>query len=111
VQIREPEKASQHHYSSERMNAPGAVMPTRLRRLAVTLAYLVGVAVAFSVLLVGLEAAGMLSRRCVSVGNCTRNEKLLLELLFWAWIVASALCAGLGWWGRLLGARVRPGQS
>src|SRR5262249_27353419 len=111
VQIRDPQKASPDSYSRERTNLPGTHMPTRIRRLSIIAVYLLVISVVVVAATVALQAYGLVSRACVVVGRCTRNEDILFIILGWTWIGACAVCAGLGWWGRLFGARIRAEQS
>jgi uncharacterized RDD family membrane protein YckC len=105
VQIRDPAKALPHHYITERTDFRNPGMPSRLRRVAVICCYLLLAFVAFGVVLAVASAAGALSSRCLHDNGCPGEQGLLLLALALIWLAASAAFIGLGWRGRLLGAR------
>ena len=109
VQIRDPSRALPYHHSHERMELSNRNMPSRGRRILVIAAYLAVsyFALALVVWFVG-HVAGLLSRACLdSSSHCSSGDTFLMSVLGLAWIVIIAFCIGLGWRGRLIGARVR----
>jgi uncharacterized RDD family membrane protein YckC len=111
VQIRDPAKASPHHYVDERVELSRPEMPSRLRRSAVIVVYLLGLLLVFSFALVGLEALHLVSANCARGGACTDGEHLLMIVLTLIWLGTSGLCIGMGWRGRLLGGRARSAST
>jgi uncharacterized RDD family membrane protein YckC len=107
VRIRDPAKARPHHYITERTDFQSPGMPSRLRRAAVICCYLMLAFVVFSVVLAVASAAGALSDRCLHDNGCPGEQGLLLAAFVLIWIAASTACIGLGWRGRLPGARRR----
>jgi uncharacterized RDD family membrane protein YckC len=111
VQIRDPEKASPHQYITERTNSQGANMPSHWRRMAVICAYLLLV---FFVLLSGLVAMlmmGFVSPRCLNGRICSKGEQILSTMISITWLVVMAMTIGMGWRGRLFGARKKSNPS
>jgi uncharacterized RDD family membrane protein YckC len=103
VQIRDPAKASPGQYVTERVELAEANMPSRWRRVIVILAYLL---LSYALGLAAVFAS--MSR------SCLRNEVLCSAAVGIINVVASlgllfltALIIGLGWKGRLFGARKR----
>lgn len=94
VQIRDPAKARPHDYITERADFQGPDMPSRLRRAAVVCVYLLLAFLAYEFALVVAEAARF----------AAAEQSLALALI---WLAGSAACVGLGWRGKLLGARRR----
>jgi hypothetical protein len=97
AQMRDPSKANR------------ISMPSRGRRILVIAAYL-----AVSYFVLGLVVwfvghfAGLLSRACLdSSSHCSSGDTFLMSGIGLAWLVSIVLCIGLGWRGRLLGARIR----
>jgi hypothetical protein len=107
VQIRDPAKASPHHYSSERADLPAAGGPSRVRRILVIGIYLLLSVMVLLLAMHGLRAAGALSDACLLRDRCSDGERILNIVVGSAWIIAAVLCIGLGWRGRLLGCRIR----
>jgi uncharacterized RDD family membrane protein YckC len=107
VQIRDPARARPHHYITERADFQSPDMPSRLRRSAVICAYLLLVFLVYGLVLVAAVATDALSPGCIDTGYCSAAGKFLT--IAWAviWLAGSAACVGLGWRGRLLGARRR----
>ncbi len=111
VQIRDPAKALPRHYVTERRELLGSGMPSRLRRISVICVYMLLILAAFVLVLVGLLAAGVISRACLYADRCAVGERYLNVGITLAWLAASAISIGLGWRGRLIGVRDRPEQS
>jgi RDD family len=107
VQIRDPAKAQPYHYITERADFQSPDMPSRLRRVAVICVYLVLAFLVYALALAAAEATGALSPACTNNGNCSAAAKLLTIAWALIWLGSSAACVGLGWRGRLLGARRR----
>ncbi|MGL9622220.1 RDD family protein [Bradyrhizobium sp. U531] len=104
VQIRDPAKATPGQFITERREDDVA-MPSRLRRLFVTLVYLaLGVLLYFGVLAV-LVRAGVLSRACLNNDICNGSDRIVDTAAAVAFLLMIALVIGMGWRGRLLGAR------
>ena len=105
VQIRDPAKARSGQYIVERIDLSGPGMPSRLRRLVVTVIW---VALAFYGLIkasVVFSAFGMLSARCIDNDYCSGGERILLGAIGTALLATAALIIALGWKGMLFGAR------
>jgi hypothetical protein len=107
VQIRDPAKAQPHQYHVERPAFDNSRMPSRMRRLAVILGYLLLIAIGAVVVGMVLSAASLVSDACLDHDRCSRAENGVFAALGTSWIVLSALSIGLGWRGRLFGCRVR----
>jgi uncharacterized RDD family membrane protein YckC len=113
VQIRDPAKARPRDYITERTDFQGPDMPSRRRRIAVICVYLLlavvvyGLADVYGLARVAAEVTGTWSPACMNKTDCSTAARLLA--IAWAviWIGGSAACVGLGWRGRLPGARRR----
>jgi uncharacterized RDD family membrane protein YckC len=105
VQIRDPAKASPHQYITERTEFAHSGMPSRWRRLVVICCYLLLIFAAYIGVLAGIVAAGGLSPRCVSNNVCSAGEGFLSLGAALTLLAVSAVCIGLGWRGKLMGAR------
>jgi hypothetical protein len=105
VQIRDPAKARPHHYITERTDFQSPDMPSRLRRAAVICVYLLLAFLVYGLALVAAAATGALSPGCMGDGNCSAAGKFLTVAWAVIWLAGSAACVGLGWRGKLLGAR------
>ncbi|PDT91725.1 hypothetical protein CO669_00035 [Bradyrhizobium sp. Y36] len=104
VQIRDPAKATPGQFITERREDDPA-MPSRLRRLLVTVVYLaLGVLLYFGVLAV-LVRAGLMSRACLNQDICNGTDRIVDTAAAVAFLLMIALVIGLGWRGRLIGAR------
>ncbi|MET4802227.1 RDD family protein [Bradyrhizobium sp. LB11.1] len=104
VQIRDPAKANPGQFITERSEDDPA-MPSRLRRTLVTVVYLAfGVLLYFGVLAALLQG-GILSRACVNHGICSGGDRIVDLAAAAAWLVMIAVVIGMGWRGRLFGAR------
>jgi hypothetical protein len=107
VQIRDPARARPNDYITERSDFQSPDMPPRWRRVAVICAYLLLAALLYGVVVAAARATGMLSPACMNDANCSAAGWLLNIAVALIWIAASAACVGLGWRGKLLGARRR----
>jgi uncharacterized RDD family membrane protein YckC len=105
VQIRDPARASPHQYITERTELSDSNMPSRWRRLAVICCYLLLIFAIYIGVLAGVMAMGGLSRRCLDNNYCSTGERIVSIAVPLLLLVASALCIGLGWRGKLFGAR------
>ena len=105
VQIRDPAKALPHHYIIERADFQAANMPSRLRRVAVISAGLLLVCLVYGTVLVAGSAAGAFSPECIGHERCRVFNSLLIFTLGLLFLGTCTACIGLGWRGRLFGAR------
>lgn len=106
VQIRDASRALPHHYMAERTEILNPDMPSRWRRAAIILAYLAVTFAVYIAVLYALNAVGALSLTCLDNDRCSVAENALLITLGLALLAVGALCIGLGWRGKLFGARV-----
>jgi uncharacterized RDD family membrane protein YckC len=100
VQIRDPAKAFPGQYMTERAEPAAANMPSGLRRVMVIFAYLLLMFVADAVMM-----AGSLSPACIDSNFCSAGERMVGFAAGIMPLALAALLIGLGWKGRLLGAR------
>jgi uncharacterized RDD family membrane protein YckC len=101
VQIRDPTKALPREYVTERVESQAANMPSSWRRVVVVLAYLLlSYAFGFVILVAFTSRSCMQSEAFCSAADNMVNKAISLGLLF-----LTALIIGLGWRGRLFGAR------
>jgi uncharacterized RDD family membrane protein YckC len=101
VQIRDPAKASPGQYVTERSDPADLNMPSRWRRVAVISAYLL-----LSYLVSGAAAIGSMSRRCIQNESfCSAGERIVNVVGSVGLLFLTALIIGLGWKGKLFGAR------
>ena len=107
VQIRNLAKARPHDFSIRReaLTLPG--MPSRIRRIVVIIVYLLGWSILTLLVHAGLVPAGVVSRQCLYSDACSQVENFVLTGLALGWLGVCALLLGLGWRGRLWGARAR----
>lgn len=104
VQIRDPAKAHPGQFITERSeNDPS--MPSRLRRTLVTVVYLVLCVFLYFGMLAALLRAGVLSRACLDQDICSGGDRIVDLAAAAAFFLMIALIIGMGWRGRLLGAR------
>jgi hypothetical protein len=108
VQIRDPAKALPSHYSRERVELSSPGMPSRWRRIVVIVPYLIASYIVVVLVVGGLYVSGLVSRACMhDYDRCSAGQFFLMVALNVAWLVGMAFCIGLGWRGRLWGARRR----
>jgi hypothetical protein len=108
VQIRDPARALPHQYITERTEFAATGMPSRSRRVAVISFYLLLTAIVYVFVFAGLIAAGVITNACIDRHFCSAGERILGPVFAAAMLAASAVCIGLGWRGKLLGARKTP---
>jgi uncharacterized RDD family membrane protein YckC len=106
VQIRNIEKAKPHHFATARIPLP-ADAPSRGRRFAVIVIYIVAWFIFFTAAYAILLEAGVISTSCVDYGRCGTAERWIELILNLVALGGCALLLGLGWRGRLWGARLR----
>jgi len=111
VQIRDRAKAQPWHYVTERTELGNPNLPSRTRRVAVILAYLL---LTF-VLLVGIEVVllvtGVTSEACMDRGRCSEGERWTNIVVGVLWLIGCAWLIARGWRGRLFGARLRAANA
>lgn len=105
VQVRDLAKATPDQSIAERTDFQATNLPSRWRRLAVIGFYLLLMFAAYIGVLAGLTATGAVSARCINSNVCLFDERIVSLAVPLTLLAASALCIGLGWRGRLLGAR------
>jgi uncharacterized RDD family membrane protein YckC len=105
VQIRDPAKARSGQYIVERTELSDPAMPSWPRRLVVTVIWLALAICSLIAASVALSAVGMISARCIDNDYCSGSERVVLLSLGTAMLATIALVIGLGWKGRLFGAR------
>lgn len=104
VQIRDPAKADPGQFITERSQDDQA-MPSWLRRIFVIAGYLVlSIFLYFGVVAALLEG-GAMSRACLNRDVCSGGDRLVEFVILAAWLLMMALVIGMGWRGRLFGAR------
>jgi uncharacterized RDD family membrane protein YckC len=92
----------EHDFHLERIQSPEVVLPSRLRRVSVMIAYLAGVFLIYGVILVALDP-----ENCASNQSCTGSTKVVVEGGWFAWLAISVAIVVAAWKGLLLGARQR----
>ncbi|MGV7219433.1 RDD family protein [Bradyrhizobium sp. UFLA05-112] len=105
VQIRDLAKATSSQFITERRELDDAAMPSRLRRALVTMAYLVLGGVLYVMALGALLQQGMLSSACLDRDVCSGGDRIVSFAAATVLLLALALVIGMGWRGRLPGAR------
>jgi uncharacterized RDD family membrane protein YckC len=105
VQIRDPAKALPYQYITERTELSDSNMPSRWRRLAVMVCYLLLIFAIYIGVLGGVMTMGGLSRGCLDNNYCSTGERMVSIAMPLLLLAASALCIALGWRGKLFGAR------
>jgi uncharacterized RDD family membrane protein YckC len=104
VQIRDPAKANPGQFITER-SEHDAAMPSRLRRTLVTAVYLVLGVLLYLGVLATLLRSGAMSRACLDRDFCSGGDRLVESVTVTALLLMIALVIGMGWRGRLFGAR------
>jgi uncharacterized RDD family membrane protein YckC len=105
VQIRDTAKAQSHHFITERTELSSPTMPSAGRRAAVIVAYLALTVLGYIVAFAIVVTLGGMSDACIDNDVCTASENLFETGSGIALLVAAAVVVGLGWRGRLYGAR------
>ena len=105
VQIRDASKAGAHHFITERTEFSSPNMPSAGRRIAIIAVYLGLTLLAYLVTFAIMIGLGAMSDACIDRDVCSAGEKMLETILGIAFLVAAAVLIGLGWRGRLFGAR------
>jgi uncharacterized RDD family membrane protein YckC len=100
VQIRDFHRARVTDFAFERVADPVIRLPSRARRFAIVLAFLVAAFVIMSVLMVVLVTPA-----CLDEIACTAGEMLIVDVISLSWLAASVIVIIAGWRGRLWGAR------
>ncbi len=101
VQISDPAKASPGQYVTERTDSADMSMPPWWRRIAVIGGYLLLTYIAG-----GVAMLGSMSRSCFRHDSfCSAGDKIINLVASVGLLFLTALIIGLGWKGRLFGAR------
>jgi hypothetical protein len=101
VQIRDPTKASPGQYVTEDSESANGIVPSRRRRAAIIFAYLL---LLYTLGLVVMWAST--SRSCIqNEVFCSTADRLIDVVMSLGLLFLTALVIGLGWKGRLVGAR------
>lgn len=98
VQVSATEDAVEFH--EERIAEPDVLLPSRFRRLAVVLVYLVAVYFVFAI-----SIAFVPTRGCGRGEMCSVATRVLIQAIAWSWLMLSAAVIIAGWRGLLIGAR------
>ncbi|HKS86527.1 MAG TPA: RDD family protein [Pseudolabrys sp.] len=99
VQIGDLARAKPHHFAQARTPLPEGT-PSRSRRIVVIVGYLTMWAI-----LAGVVLVNTLSKRCLTYYACSGAEHAFEIIFNLGWLVGCAALVGLGWRGRLWGAR------
>lgn len=105
VQIRDAAKAKAHHFITERTELSSPTMPSARRRIAVIAVYLGLMLLAYIIAFAIIVGLGGMSDACIDNDVCSASEKVLETIPGIAFLVTAAVLIGLGWRGRLFGAR------
>jgi len=105
VQIRDAAKAAPHHFITERTELSSPTMPSAGRRVVATMAYLALMLLAYIVAFAIVVGLGAISDACIDNDVCSAGENVLQAVTGIAILVTAAIVIGLGWRGRLYGAR------
>jgi uncharacterized RDD family membrane protein YckC len=105
VQMRDRARADPSQYIHERREFASQALPSRTRRALVIGAYLLLVMAAYMLVLVGLILLGVVSTGCALSNRCSQWDNLVVLVGNVAWLGLCVICVGLGWRGRLYGAR------
>jgi uncharacterized RDD family membrane protein YckC len=105
VQIRDAAKAQSHHFITERTELSSPTMPSAGRRVAVIAVYLALTLLGYAIVVAIVNGLGVMSDACIDNDVCTASENAFETISGIALLVAAAVVIGLGWRGRLYGAR------
>jgi uncharacterized RDD family membrane protein YckC len=105
VQIRDAAKAQPHHFISERTELLSPTMPSAGRRVAVIVVYFVLALLAYIIAFAVMNELGAVSDACIDNDVCSASENVLQAATGILILVTAAVVIGLGWRGRLYGAR------
>jgi uncharacterized RDD family membrane protein YckC len=105
VQIRDAAKAQPHHFITERTELASPTMPSAGRRIAVIAVYLALMVLAYIVAFAIVAGLGGMSDACLDNDVCSAGENVLQAATGILILVTAAIVIGLGWRGRLYGAR------
>ena len=105
VQIRDAAKARRNDFITERTELSSPTMPSRGRRVAIIAIYLVLTLLAYIVTFAVFAGIGAMSDACIDNDVCSATEKMLELIPGIAFLFIAAAWIGLGWRGRLYGAR------
>jgi hypothetical protein len=110
VQVRDRTRAKPHHFAGERAAQAGT--PSATRRIVAILGYL---AIWFAIIMLvnfAMLVGGLLSARCIHADLCSPVERWIDVGVSAIWLGVSVLLIGLGWRGKLWGARrIAPAQA
>lgn len=84
----------------EREDAPDEILPSAPRRLAIIVAYLFGMFVAYAIVESLIDQGG-----CASERSCVGGQRVAIEALALVWLAISFAAIVAGWKGSLPGAR------
>jgi hypothetical protein len=90
----------------ERQDDPGEVLPSAARRMAIVVAYLIGLLVVYAIVQKMIDPAG-----CAAEQSCVGGQRIAVEALALAWLAISFVAIVAGWKGSLPGARRSPVPS
>ncbi|MCP3474071.1 RDD family protein [Bradyrhizobium sp. CCGUVB1N3] len=105
VRICDLSKASSSQFITERRELEDAAMPSRIRRALVTVVYLAFGGFLYVMALGAVLEQGLLSSACLDRDFCSGGERIVTIAAATVLLVALALVIGMGWSGRLPGAR------
>ncbi len=106
VQIRDSTRASSSDFVTERTELSSPGMPSRIRRIAIIFIYLVLAYFVFLPLAFAFAAMlGLASRACLMNDICPGEQRLVMAAIGAIYLGIAAALIGLGWRGRLFGAR------
>ena len=105
VQIRDTAKARRSDYIIERTEFSSPGLPSRGRRVAVIAVYLALTLLAWVIAFAVIVGLGGMSDACIDNDVCSASEKVLQIVTGLTLLFAAAVWIGLGWRGRLYGAR------
>jgi uncharacterized RDD family membrane protein YckC len=105
VQIRDAATARSGDFITERTELSSPTLPSRGRRVAVIAVYLVMTLLAYLAAFAVIVGAGAMSDACIDRDVCSGVEKVLEIIPDITFLFIAAAWIGLGWRGRLFGAR------